>query len=75
MIASYMSTNQNNNYAFGWQGGEPTIMGLDFFKKAVQLQRKYGPPGATVSNGLQTNGTLITEDFAKFLENINFYWE
>jgi uncharacterized protein len=72
MIASYMSTNQNNNYAFGWQGGEPTIMGLDFFKKAVQLQRKYGPPGATVSNGLQTNGTLITEEFAKFLGEYKF---
>ena len=72
MISSYMSTNQNNNYAFGWQGGEPTIMGLDFFKKAVQLQRKYGPPGATVSNGLQTNGTLITDEMAKFLGEYKF---
>ncbi len=66
MISSYMKTDQGNNYAFGWQGGEPTIMGLKFFKKVVELQKKYGSPGTIVQNGLQTNCTLITNEMAQF---------
>ncbi|MFX0047913.1 MAG: anaerobic sulfatase maturase [Candidatus Hermodarchaeota archaeon] len=72
MIKSYMSTNQNKQYSFGWQGGEPTIMGLKFFQKAVELQMKYAPPGSSISNGLQTNGTLITDNLAKFLGEYKF---
>jgi len=72
MIASYMDTNQNNNYAFGWQGGEPMIMGLKFFQKAIEFQKQYAPQGAVISNGLQTNGTLITNDFAKFFGEYKF---
>lgn len=71
-IASYMRTNQNNNYSFGWQGGEPTLMGLKFYKRAIELQKKYAPPGAVISNGLQTNGTLITDEMAKFFAEYNF---
>jgi len=52
MIKSYMNTDQNKQYAFGWQGGEPTLMGLDFFKKVVELQLKYALPGSSISNGL-----------------------
>ncbi len=72
MIKSYMSTDQNKQYAFGWQGGEPTLMGLDFFKKVVELQLKYAPPGSSISNGLQTNATMITEEFAKFFKEYKF---
>jgi uncharacterized protein len=72
MIKSYMSTNQNNHYTFGWQGGEPTIMGLNFFRKAVEFQMKYAPPEASISNGFQTNGTLLTEDWAKFFAEYRF---
>ena len=72
MIASYMKTDQKGNYAFGWQGGEPTLMGLKFFKKAVEFQTKYAPSGAVVSNGLQTNGTLITDEMAKFFAEYKF---
>ncbi|MBD3211029.1 MAG: anaerobic sulfatase maturase [Candidatus Lokiarchaeota archaeon] len=72
MISSYMNTNQNGNYAFGWQGGEPTLMGLDFFKNVVKYQQKYGHSGALVSNGLQTNGTLITDEMAKFFAQYKF---
>jgi len=71
VIASYMNTPQPA-YSFGWQGGEPTLMGLDFFKKAVVLQKKYGKPGAVVSNGLQTNATLIDDDFAAHLAEYNY---
>ena len=72
MIASYMMTNQNNNYAFGWQGGEPMMMGLKFFQKVVEFQKIYTPPRAVISNGLQTNGTLITDEFARFLGEYKF---
>ncbi|MHA2184245.1 MAG: anaerobic sulfatase maturase [Promethearchaeota archaeon] len=72
MITGYMQTDQNNNYAFGWQGGEPTMMGLNFFKKVVELQIKYAPPNAVISNGLQTNGTLITNDLAEFFAEYRF---
>ena len=72
MIKSFMSTNQDNQFYFGWQGGEPTIMGLEFFQKAIELQIKYAPPGSSISNGLQTNGTLISEKFAKFLGKYKF---
>ena len=72
MIKSYMSTDQNKQYAFGWQGGEPTLMDLDFFKKIVEIQLKYAPPGSSISNGLQTNATMITEEFAKFFEEYKF---
>ena len=72
MISSYMKTDQNGNYAFGWQGGEPTLMGLEFFKKVVKYQQDYGKTGDLVSNGLQTNGTLITDEWAKFLSQYKF---
>jgi uncharacterized protein len=57
---------------FGWQGGEPTLTGLDFFEKAVELQQKYGARGQAVSNGLQTNALLLDEDWARFLREYNF---
>ncbi|MBY9009285.1 MAG: radical SAM protein, partial [Candidatus Lokiarchaeota archaeon] len=72
MIKSYMSTDQNKQYAFGWQGGEPTLMGLDFFKKVVEFQLKYAPAGSSISNGLQTNATMITEDLAEFFGEYKF---
>jgi uncharacterized protein len=72
MIKTYMNTDQNKQYAFGWQGGEPTLMGLNFFMKVVEFQLKYAPPGSSISNGLQTNATLITEEFAKFLGEYKF---
>jgi uncharacterized protein len=72
MIAGYMQTDQNNSYAFGWQGGEPTMMGLNFFKKAVEFQTKYARSNAVISNGLQTNGTLITNEMAEFFAEYKF---
>jgi len=57
--------------SFSWQGGEPTLMGLEFFRKAIEFQKKYGS-GKTVGNGFQTNGILINRDWAKFLKESNF---
>ena len=57
--------------SIAWQGGEPTLLGLDFFKRAIELEKKYGH-GQTVGNGLQTNGTLLNEEWAQFLNETNW---
>jgi uncharacterized protein len=57
---------------FAWQGGEPTLMGLDFYKKVVELQKKYGSPGQQVGNSLQTNAVLIDDKWGPFLHENNF---
>ena len=51
---------------FFWHGGEPTILGLDYFRQIVALQRKHQPPGRRISNGIQTNGVLLDEDWCRF---------
>ncbi len=57
--------------SFGWQGGEPTLMGLPFFERAVEFQEKIGR-GHVVGNGLQTNGLLIDKQWAEFLKEYKF---
>ncbi len=57
--------------SFSWQGGEPTLMGLAFFEKAVRLQMEFGR-GHEVGNGLQTNGLLIDRRWADFLREFRF---
>jgi uncharacterized protein len=71
VIYSYMSNNQNQ-YSFAWQGGEPTIMGVEFFKKALELQTKLLPKGSSLVNSLQTNATLIDEEMAAFFTENKF---
>ncbi|MED5544551.1 anaerobic sulfatase maturase [Novosphingobium decolorationis] len=56
---------------FAWQGGEPTLQGLPFFREAVRLQKLYAA-GRPVTNTLQTNGVLIDEDWARFLAEERF---
>jgi len=60
------------NPSFGWQGGEPTLAGLDFFRQVVGLQQRFGVSGQVVGNGLQTNGLLIDREWARFLAQYNF---
>ena len=50
-----------------WQGGEPTLMGLDFFRRAIELQERYRRPGMTFENTMQTNGTLLDDEWCEFL--------
>lgn len=57
--------------SFCWQGGEPTLLGIDFFKRAVDYQIQYGR-GKTVGNAIQTNGVLIDQKWADFLFNYRF---
>lgn len=51
---------------FSWHGGEPTLLGLDYFHTITALQRKHQPPNRRIANGIQTNGTLLNEDWCRF---------
>jgi hypothetical protein len=56
-----------------WQGGEPTIMGLDFFRRSIELQQQqYVRPGQRILNTLQTNGTLLNDEWGAFLKEHDF---
>ncbi len=57
--------------SFTWQGGEPTLMGLEFFEQAVKFQKRFGK-GRLISNGLQTNGLLLNQEWANFLKENDF---
>ncbi|MHB8997087.1 MAG: anaerobic sulfatase maturase [Armatimonadota bacterium] len=58
--------------AFCWQGGEPTLMGVDFYRTVIALQKKHGHSGQVVANSLQTNGMLIDEEWARLLARYRF---
>jgi len=55
-----------------WQGGEPTLMGLDFFRRTMEVEKKYIRPGMRIENTLQTNGVLIDEEWCGFFHENNF---
>lgn len=57
---------------FSWQGGEPTLAGLDFYRRACELQDRYAPPGVRISNVLQTNGILLDDAWGAFLHRRGF---
>jgi uncharacterized protein len=57
---------------FSWQGGEPTLLGVEFFHAVVALQKRYAPAGRIVRNALQTNGTLLDDEWATFLKANDF---
>ena len=70
-IKNYIGAQNVEEIPFVWQGGEPTLMGLDFYKKVVELQKKYAN-GKRIANSLQTNGTLLTDEWFLFLAENNF---
>ncbi|MFO7597515.1 MAG: anaerobic sulfatase maturase [Desulfocurvibacter africanus] len=55
-----------------WQGGEPTLMGLDFFRRAVEVQRHHVKPGVRIENTIQTNGVLLDDEWCAFLRENDF---
>jgi len=57
---------------FSWHGGEPTVLGLDYFRKIVEIQRKHQPPNRRILNGMQTNGTLLDTEWGRFLGSEDF---
>ena len=70
-IRGYIRSQPHKNIEFAWQGGEPTLMGVDFYRRAVSLQNKYGE-GRDISNSFQTNGTLLDDEWCEFLAGEKF---
>lgn len=70
-IRQYIEEQEHDEIIFSWQGGEPTVCGLDYFNKIVALERKY-MGNKTIQNDLQTNGTLLDDNWCTFLRDHNF---
>lgn len=71
-IHQLISAHRSNQVTVAWQGGEPTLMGINFYRKAIEYQEKYKKPGMTFENTMQTNGTLLDNDWCKFFKKNNF---
>ena len=71
-ISQYIEASAGPNVLFVWHGGEPTLAGLDFYRRAVELQKRYLPQGWTCWNNLQTNGILLDDEWCSFLADAKF---
>lgn len=71
LIESYFKTEQPT-YTLSWQGGEPTLLGQEFFQRVISYEIQYAKKGYAIGNGLQTNGTLLDTYFAEFLYKNRF---
>lgn len=71
-IRQHIEAHSAPEITFNWQGGEPVLMGLDFFLKAVRLQQKFIKPGARILNTLQTNATILNREWCRFLRDNEF---
>jgi uncharacterized protein len=71
-IKQYIDGVSGDKVIFSWQGGEPTLLGLEFFRKVVALEKKHAKPGQRIENDLQTNGTLFNEEWCEFLKAHRF---
>ena len=71
-VRQYIEAQPGSEVTFAWQGGEPTLLGVDFFRRALELQEQYAPPGMVVQNTLQTNGTLLDDEWCQFLAEHDF---
>ena len=70
-ITKYITSQPTPVVEFVWQGGEPTLLGIDFFKRVIDLQKPF-VKRKTITNSLQTNGTLLTPEWCVFLKKNNF---
>ncbi|MDP4170959.1 MAG: anaerobic sulfatase maturase [Bacillota bacterium] len=70
-IQQYIESQDRQEIVFAWQGGEPTLLGLEFFQKAVSLQKKYAN-GKRITNTLQTNGTLLNDEWCEYFSTHQF---
>lgn len=67
----YIAAQTASEVTFAWQGGEPTLLGLPFFERALELQAAHRRPGMTLHNTFQTNGTLLDDDWCRFFKRHN----
>ncbi|MDH4116113.1 MAG: anaerobic sulfatase maturase [Acidimicrobiia bacterium] len=71
-IRSLIEAHRTPQVTVAWQGGEPTLMGLDFYRRVIDLENRYARPGMTFLNTLQTNGTLLTDEWCEFFAERDF---
>ena len=71
-IRQLIETHRANQVTVAWQGGEPTLMGVNFYRKAIEFQEKYRKPGMTFENTMQTNGTMLDDEWCEFFKEHNF---
>ena len=71
-IRQYIGAQKAPQATVAWQGGEPTLMGLDFFRRSIQYEQKYRRPNMTILNTMQTNGTLLDDEWCRFFRDNNF---
>lgn len=72
-ISSHLEACIDETVNFSWHGGEPLLAGIEFFRRAITLQKKYMPAGVKINNGIQTNGTLINDEWCRFLAEERFF--
>ena len=70
-IRDYIAAQPGEEIAFAWQGGEPTLLGVDYFRKIVAVQQRCSD-GRRITNALQTNGTLLDDEWGRFLHEHRF---
>src|SRR3954447_12903795 len=71
-IRQLLESQPGPHISVAWQGGEPTLMGLGFFRRAVAFVEKYRRPGTTIEHTIQTNGTELTDDWCAFFREHRF---
>jgi uncharacterized protein len=71
-VRQYIASQEVDEIHFAWQGGEPTLLGVEFFEKAVALQKEFCPEGKTIHNAFQTNGVLLDDRWGAFLAREKF---
>ena len=65
-VVQQIAMTPGDEILFSWHGGEPTILGLDFYRRVVDLQRTHRPAGKRITNSIQTNGVLLTDEWCRF---------
>jgi uncharacterized protein len=66
-IHQHLEASPDEIVRFSWHGGEPTVLGLDYFRHIVEIERRLCPPVRAIGNGIQTNGTLLDDEWGRFL--------
>ncbi len=71
-VRQLLAAQPNAEVAIAWQGGEPTLMGLPFFRRSIELVAKYKKPGQKILHTIQTNGVLLDDEWARFFKAHGF---
>lgn len=71
-IIQHIAASSGPEVSFSWHGGEPTILGVEFFRKVLEIERRHRPAGWRIRNGIQTNGVLLDEEWCRFLKAEDF---